>query len=183
MVTPAPPPPDGPAAAASTTSAAPATSPRKAALYDDSEDETTGDGVAEVPAGIPIRLAARAIDGAVLAVLDLALGKLIGFGFDWLLLGALVVLVYFAALDSIFGTTAGKRILGLRVLGPDGGNPSIGRALAREAFTVLGAIPFAGPLLAVAAWVWIVRTIETSPSRQGMHDRLAGGTQVVRATG
>jgi len=46
---------------------------------------------------------------------------------------------------------------------------------------VLGAIPFAGPVLALAAWIWIIITIRASPSGQGKHDTLAGGTRVVRA--
>lgn len=49
------------------------------------------------------------------------------------------------------GATPGKLALGLRVIGPDGGRPTPRQALIREAFTVLGAIPFAGPLLALAA--------------------------------
>ena len=51
---------------------------------------------------------------------------------------------------------------------------------AREAFTVLGAISFAGPLLALAAWAWIIATIRSTPLRQGKHDMLAGGTRVIR---
>ena len=45
---------------------------------------------------------------------------------------------------------------------------------------VLGAIPFAGPLLALAAWTNIIMTIRSSPLRVGTHDRLAGGTRVIR---
>ncbi len=133
-----------------------------------------------VPADLPARLTARAIDVLILAAVDGTLGLAIGFGFDWLLAGAVIVLAYFSVLDVVFGATPGKMVLGLRVVGPDGGRPSMRQALAREAFTVLGAIPFAGPILAVAAWAWIIVTIRSSPLRQGRHDVLAGGTRVVR---
>jgi uncharacterized RDD family membrane protein YckC len=72
-------------------------------------------------------------------------------------------------------------VAGLRVLGPDGGRPTLRQALIRESFTVLGAIPFAGPLLALAAWIWIAATIRSSPTGQGKHDTLAGGTRVATA--
>ncbi len=133
-----------------------------------------------VPADWPARLAARAIDVLVLVAVDGALGLLIGFGFDWLFVAAGIVLAYFTVLDVVFGATLGKSVLGLRVIGRDGGRPTMRQALTREAFTVVGAIPFVGPLLAVAAWAWIIATIRSSPLRQGKHDLLAGGTRVVR---
>jgi len=109
------------------------------------------------------------------------LGLVIGFGFDWLVVGAAIVLAYFVMFDALAGTTPGKFALGLRVTGPDGGHPSLVQALIRESFTVVGAIPFVGPLLALGAWVWIAATIRSSPLRQGKHDLLAGGTRVVRS--
>ena len=130
------------------------------------------------PADWPVRLTARGIDVLVLAVIDGALGMLIGFGFHWLFLAAAIVLAYFSVLDVLAGATLGKRVLGLRVIGGDGGRPSMRQALTREAFTVLGAIPFIGPILAVAAWTWIIVTIRSNPLRQGKHDLLAG-TRVV----
>jgi hypothetical protein len=52
--------------------------------------------------------------------------------------------------------------------------------LVREAFTVLGSVPFVGGLLALGSWVWIGRSIRSNGLRQGKHDLLAGGTRVVR---
>jgi uncharacterized RDD family membrane protein YckC len=97
-----------------------------------------------------------------------------------LFLGASVVLAYFVAFDVLDGATPGKRALGLRVIGPGGGHPSVTQAVIRESFTVLGAIPFVGPFLALGAWIWIAVTIRSSPLRQGKHDLLAGGTRVIR---
>ncbi|UJR85018.1 RDD family protein [Sandaracinus amylolyticus] len=134
-----------------------------------------------VPAELPVRLAARAIDVAIVVAMNVGLGQLMGFGFDWLIAGALLVLAYFALLDALVGATLGKLALGLRVVGPEGERVTMKQALTREAFTVLGAIPFLGPILALAAWIAIVVTIRKSPLRQGRHDVLAGGTRVVRA--
>jgi uncharacterized RDD family membrane protein YckC len=126
------------------------------------------------------RFAARGVDAAILIAFDVGLGQLIGFGFDWLVLAALAVLIYFAGCDAAFATTLGKRLLGLKVLGPAGGRPTVRQATIRESFTLLGAVPFAGPILALIAWVWIVVTIRSHPLGQGKHDVLAGGTRLVR---
>ncbi|NOT25908.1 MAG: RDD family protein [Acidobacteria bacterium] len=138
--------------------------------------------VSPVPADFSIRLFARAIDTVVLVGVDVALGWVMGFGFDWLFLGAAVVLAYFVVFDVLTGATPGKFALGLRVLAPLGGHPTFEQAVIRESFTVLGAIPFAGPFLALGAWIWIATTIRSSPLRQGKHDLLAGGTRVVRVS-
>ena len=118
----------------------------------------------------------------MLVGIDVALGWVIGFGFNWLFLGASVVLAYFVVFDVLAGATPGKFALGLRVLGPLGGHPTFTQAVIREFFTVLGAVPFAGPFLALGAWIWITLTIRSSPLRQGKHDLLAGGTRVIRVS-
>lgn len=132
-------------------------------------------------AGLLVRLAARVLDGIVLLIVQFGLGDVLGYGFLWLIVAAASVWAYFAALDAFTGTTLGKLALGLRVVSAGGGRPTLGQALVREAFTLLGAVPFAGPFLALAAWIWIARTIFVSPTRQGIHDVLAGGTRVIRA--
>ena len=142
---------------------------------------STDPSAALIPADFPVRLFARAIDTVVLVAIDVGLGLVVmGFGFDWLLTGAAIVLAYFVLFDVLAGTTPGKFVLGLRVTGPDGEHPSLKQALIREAFTVVGAIPFVGPVLALAAWVWIAVTVRSSALRQGKHDVLAGGTRVVQ---
>jgi uncharacterized RDD family membrane protein YckC len=133
-----------------------------------------------VAAELAPRLAARGIDILVLTAVDIGLGRIIGFGFDWLALGTAIVLLYFAGLDALFGATLGKALLGLRVVGPTGGLPTFRQALLRELFMVLGSVPFIGVPLALGSWIWISRSIRANPLRQGRHDRLAGGTRVVR---
>jgi uncharacterized RDD family membrane protein YckC len=132
------------------------------------------------PGETPARLGARVIDVLILTAVGVGLGQAMGFGFDWLAVTATVVIVYFAGLDAAIGTTPGKLAFRLRVVGPDGNRPTPGQAVIREAFTLLGAIPFIGPVLAIAAWVWILLTVRKSPLRQGKHDLLAGGTRVIR---
>ena len=132
------------------------------------------------PADVPVRLVARALDVIVVVALNVLLGRRMGFGFDWLVIGAALIWLYFAVLDTTAGATLGKLVSGLRVVGEDGRRPSLTQSLKREAFTAVGAIPFVGPLIAVGLWVWFVMVIRRSPARQGPHDSFAGGTHVVR---
>jgi uncharacterized RDD family membrane protein YckC len=134
---------------------------------------------ASTPGGVVPRIVARVIDAVILGVVGGAVGLAMDFNVLWLVLQAVLVFAYFVVLDVAWGTTPGKRLLGLRVTGPDGARPTTGQAAAREAFTLLGAIPFAGPLLALIAWIVIVVTVSKSPQGQGAHDTLAGGTRVV----
>jgi len=76
------------------------------------------------PADIPVRLAARAVDVAVVGALAVALGRVIGFGFDWLLVGAALIWLYFAGLTAALGATLGKLAFGLRVVDENGRSPS-----------------------------------------------------------
>lgn len=131
-------------------------------------------------ADVSVRIPSRLIDALILGAVVGTLGKVIGFGFVWLAAGTGIVLLYFVLMDVCCGATVGKFALGLRVTGPSGGRPTLRQSLIREAFTVLGAIPFIGPFLALGAWIWIILTVRSSPRRQGKHDMLAGGTRVIR---
>jgi hypothetical protein len=51
----------------------------------------------------------------------------------------------------------------------------------RNSFTLLTVFPYLGTLLAIIAYIVIAVTISGSPTKQGKHDELAGGTQVVKA--
>lgn len=131
------------------------------------------------PGDLLPRFGARVVDAIILGVVGLALGFVLDFGFVWLAIHAILVFAYFTLLDASYGTTLGKQLLRLKVTGPHGGRPSIPQAAVREAFTVVGAIPFAGPVLSLLAWIVIGVTINSSPTNQGKHDELAGGTRVV----
>jgi uncharacterized RDD family membrane protein YckC len=79
------------------------------------------------------------------------------------------------------GWTPGKKVLGLSVRGPGGAPKPTGQQSAiRNSWTLLSIIPFVGGLLALIAIIVIAVTINSSPTKQGKHDELAGGTQVVK---
>jgi hypothetical protein len=72
-------------------------------------------------------------------------------------------------------------MLGLQVRGASGGPVTPQESAIRELFVLLGAVPIIGSLLTLAAWIIIGVTINSSPENEGMHDRIAGGTRIVKA--
>lgn len=124
------------------------------------------------------RTIARLLDTGLVAVVAVAAGLPSGFGLPWLVATMVAVYAYFVLPLVAFGTTPGKRALGLVVVGRRGQRPTLREAAVRESFVLLGAIPFAGPLLAVAAWIAISRSIRADAAGRGLHDRLAAGTMV-----
>lgn len=89
-------------------------------------------------------MGARVIDSIIVAIIGVVLDFLLNFGSVWVVVQGVLVFGYFVMLDDNYGTTLGKRHLGLAVTGPDGGKRSIQQAAIREAFTLLGAISFRG---------------------------------------
>jgi uncharacterized RDD family membrane protein YckC len=134
---------------------------------------------ARPPAKLGRRFVARLIDALLLGAVGVVIGLPMAFSTTWLVIQAVLVFAYFVVLDVTWGTTVGKRLLGLTVQGPGGRRPSFAEAAPREAFTLLGAIPYAGPVLALIAWIAIAVTISRSDAGQGIHDQLGGGTRVV----
>ncbi|MDX1511508.1 MAG: RDD family protein [Nitriliruptorales bacterium] len=97
------------------------------------------------------------------------------------IIGAAIAIGYFAWMDSTRGQTLGKMALKLRVVGPDGGNPSFQQAAMRNAWLALPIIPILGGLVELGIVIWIAVTINSAPDGRGPHDGWAGGTQVVVA--
>jgi resuscitation-promoting factor RpfA len=110
----------------------------------------------------PVLLAARALPAGADAPLALA-PFAAGFA-------ALLAFTYATLGHALMGATIGKRLLGLRVTGPDGGAPSLARSAARAGLAVLALAALGLPLL-VALF---------TRSGRGLHDVVAG-TVVVRA--
>ncbi|MBY6429799.1 RDD family protein [Rhodococcus sp. BP-322] len=131
-----------------------------------------------------LRFAARFIDGIIIGIIALIAYFIAGDGFvGQFILGlvsALLGFAYFTFLESSRGQTFGKQILGLRTLGAAGGNPTQAEAAKRNAFLLLNIVPLLGGLLVFIAYIVIAVTINSSPTKQGKHDELAGGTQVVK---
>lgn len=146
------------------------------------------------PARASRRLAARLVDGVIigLALTPLAyllrrltdiesagsLGQQVAAG---LLLGV-GSFAYCVVFEVKLGWTPAKKLFGLAVRGPGGASkPDMTQSAVRNSFNLLWIVPSAvGAVLVILSWIVIADTIHRSPSKQGIHDRWAGGTQVVR---
>jgi uncharacterized RDD family membrane protein YckC len=136
------------------------------------------------PGGLALRFAARLIDGIIVNVVAF----LLAFAIDavsnvWVtgLFSGLLMFIYFVAFEITQGWTPGKKLLGLSVHGPGGApKPTAQQSAIRNVWTLLNIVPFVGGLLTLVAVIVIAVTINSSPTKQGKHDELAGGTQVVK---
>ncbi|MBJ7477591.1 MULTISPECIES: RDD family protein [Rhodococcus] len=137
------------------------------------------------PGDLWIRLGARIIDGIIVGIIAAILALLVSDSDSLILVSGLfsgiLTFAYFIAMEVTQGRTLGKMILGLSVHGPGGApRPSVQQSAIRNAFTLLSIIPIIGGILALVAYIVIAVTINNSPTKQGKHDELAGGTQVVK---
>ncbi|WP_261555064.1 RDD family protein [Frankia tisae] len=130
--------------------------------------------------GLAVRLGARFVDNLILTAVNIATFFILGYGFGWMALSAVLTYAYFVGFDVALGATLGKKAFNLRVAGPDGGRPGPNNAAVRELFVLFNIIPVLGPFLLVAAYITIAITINSNPQDQGIHDRFAGGTRVLR---
>lgn len=158
--------------------------------------------VQEQPAELLDRFLAKLIDfvivGVVYAIIAviLAIAVAVTIGSSWIsgvvtsVVMVALLLGYFTFLESSRGQTVGKMVMKLRVLGPDGGQPTTEEALKRNiwmAIPLIGIIPFIGWLLQMVAWIAALVTIalginNDTVKRQAWHDRLGGGTRVIKAS-
>jgi uncharacterized RDD family membrane protein YckC len=137
------------------------------------------------PGGLGLRFFARLIDGILVNIVVFLLSI---FLFDrdhwWLVTGlfsGVLMFGYFVLFETSRGASPGKSLLGLAVHGPGGApKPDAKQSAIRNSFTLLAVVPYLGGLLAFIAYIVIAVTISGSPTKQGKHDELAGGTQVVK---
>ncbi|MBU3751045.1 MAG: RDD family protein [Mycobacterium sp.] len=143
-----------------------------------------GYGYASHPGGLMERWGARIIDGLLVGVLSWLLAFLVGSSSSILVTGlftGVLMFGYFVAMEATQGYTLGKKLLGLSVRGAGGAaKPDFKQSAIRNAWTLLPVIPYVGGLLGIIAIIVIAVTISSSPTKQGKHDELAGGTQVVK---
>lgn len=136
------------------------------------------------PGTLGVRWGARIIDGLLVGLGAGLLASLFNSGTSIMVTGiftGLLMFVYFVAFEVTQGRTLGKRLLGLSVRGPGGASkPTLQQSAIRNAFTVLPVLPFIGGFLGVIAMIVIAVTINSSPTKQGKHDEMAGGTQVIK---
>jgi uncharacterized RDD family membrane protein YckC len=136
------------------------------------------------PGGLLVRWLARIIDGILVAIVSYALVFATDSWSNVMVTGlftGVLTFVYFLAFELAIGSTPGKKLLGLSVRGPGGApKPTAAQSAIRNSWTLLPIIPFIGGLLGVIAIIVIAVTINGSPTKQGKHDELAGGTQVIK---
>lgn len=136
------------------------------------------------PGGLGVRWGARVIDGILVTIVAWLLASLFNASSSILVTGlftGLLMFGYFVALEVTQGRTLGKIMLGLSVHGPGGApKPDLKQSAIRNSWTLLPIVPIVGGLLGVIAIIWIAVSISSSPTKQGKHDELAGGTQVVK---
>lgn len=158
-------------------------------------------GVSGSPGTLGQRFLARLIDGILLAIVQFAIitpiivaiavsdDETIGFMMSGFSFGAILIsifsialsLVYYGWFDSNRGQTLGKMAMKLKVVSPNGGNPTFEESVRRNAWLALSIIPFLGGLIQLGIVIWIAVTINSAPDGRGPHDDWAGGTQVVVA--
>jgi len=131
-----------------------------------------------------IRWGARIIDGILVSIVAWVLAAVFGASSNIMVTGlfsGVLMFGYFVAMEVSQGRTLGKMLLGLSVHGPGGApKPDLKQSAIRNAFTLLTIVPYVGGLLALIAYIVIAVTINNSPTKQGKHDEMAGGTQVVK---
>jgi uncharacterized RDD family membrane protein YckC len=136
------------------------------------------------PGGLWVRWGARIIDGILISIVAWVLAAVFGASSNIMVTGlfsGVLMFGYFVAMEVSQGRTLGKMLLGLSVHGPGGApKPDLKQSAIRNAFTLLTIVPYVGGLLAVIAYIVIAVTINNSPTKQGKHDEMAGGTQVVK---
>lgn len=137
------------------------------------------------PGGLGARFLARLVDGVIVNIVAFLLSLfLLGNDYWFLVTGlfsGVLTFGYFVLFEVTQGSSPGKKLLGLAVRGPGGApRPDVTQSAVRNAFTLLAVVPYFGGLLAFIAYVVIAATISGSPTKQGKHDELAGGTQVVK---
>lgn len=149
------------------------------------------DNAGGIPAGAMIRLAARVIDTLLIFIVFALIGLIVRATVEHIdnrfitaTLAAAVTLAYYVSFEVTRGRTPGKQVLGLHVRGArNKPKPSVRESLLRNSFLVLGVlagVPIVGSYPLFVAVIAIGITISNNPTRQGVHDRLADGTQVVK---
>ncbi|MFE3196205.1 RDD family protein [Nocardia sp. NPDC059240] len=142
------------------------------------------------PGDLWTRFGARVIDtliagipaAIVAGIIEVVLGR--GF-FANIIGGALLwaaITGYFVVMETqMGGQTLGKKLLGLRVVGPGGAPIDPRMSLMRNIFFAVNVLSCPGYLASFGLMIWAAISIEQDPNKQGWHDKFAGGTQVLKA--
>jgi len=120
-------------------------------------------------AGFGIRLVAYLIDSAIIFLISLLIGVLIGFGNLALNIGELLAYILFILYtigmwSFAGGATIGKKIMGIKIVTVSGSPIGLGRAILR----LIGY--FVSGLFLGLGYLWII----WDKKKQGFHDKIAG---------
>lgn len=186
-------------APASEQQAPPPPPPPAAPLYGEGAGSATPGGVR--PAELMDRFLAKLIDGVIMFGVNMILvvfivaGTIFSSGSNRFITGlvtsivtTLIYLGYLAYMEHSQGRTVGKMVMKLRVVGPNGGNPTLEEAVKRNiwaAFGLAGIVPVVGSIAGSIAQLIAVIMIAVGISndtvnRQAWHDQFAGGTRVIK---
>jgi uncharacterized RDD family membrane protein YckC len=91
----------------------------------------------------------------------------------WALLSILAGILIFVVLPGLRGTSPGRALTKIRLVGRDGGNPGVGRAFLRYLLWIVDSFPYFAPLVGFVL-------ILTNKANQRLGDMVAG-TYTVRA--
>ena len=128
------------------------------------------------PPGLGKRIVARLLDGLIVGIpvgILVALAGIMPTSF----LGGLLVdaahFGYFVWLEGTRGQTVGKKVLGMRVVRPDGRTADMESAVRRNWWLLLGIFGLIGSVVELAVVLGIMVTIASDTRGQGFHDRMA----------
>jgi uncharacterized RDD family membrane protein YckC len=139
------------------------------------------------PGGLGSRLLARIIDGILFAIVDGIFALITGNNRVLTgVVGGVLYVAYYTYMESTRGHTFGKQIMGLRVLGPTGANPTTEEAFRRNAWaalSILSGIFLLGALASLVEFIAIIAIAVTisqdNVARRGWHDKF-GNTTVIK---
>ena len=137
------------------------------------------------PGGVGLRFAARLIDGIIVNIVAFVLAFALGaLSNHWVtgLFSGLLMFIYFVALETTQGYAGQEAVRPVRAR--PGRHTQTDGSSRRSAILVRGyaaATSFPTSVdCGVRRRVVVAVTINSSPTKQGKHDELAGGTQVVK---
>lgn len=130
------------------------------------------------------RVSALAIDAALFTSMfvTVIIGLAIAFSQPWTLAAAFAWPVLFYLWQVTFdaaGGSIGKRVMGLRVVGPADTPVDVGQTARRNLWLLLPMIPIAGPVAAIGVGLWYAGAAKADAFGVAPHDRFAR-TRVVR---
>ena len=139
-------------------------------------------GWGRLPGDLGIRFVARLLDGILILIVWVLFALVVHNLMLLSVICGILTFGYFVVFEVTVGATPAKKLLGLRVLGPHGAlKPDVAQSMIRNSFNLLSVLPILGPLLLQpAVCIAIAVTIENKQTKQGIHDEMAGGTQVIK---